>query len=236
GAVFFYLRPAQSVLTDLNPALINVYRCIRDQVEQVIERLVEHQQKHSQDYYYQIRSLKVSKASFIRTMDIEEAAHLIYLNKTCFNGLYRENAKGEFNVPLGRYKNPKICNPDLLRSVSAALQTARIEARSFETVLDYAQTSQDFVYFDPPYYPLSPTGNFTAYNRCPFTERDQVRLKGIVEKLAERGVQVMLSNSDCDFIYELYSAFNIHKMSAPRAINANAKKRGKVSEVLVTSY
>lgn len=233
GAVFFYLyrnsSNFQAFITDINPELINAYCCVKDNVEQLISLLDEHQLQHNQEYYYQVRSQP-------GTTDLERAARLIYLNKTCFNGLYRENPKGEFNVPIGRYKNPKICNPDLLRSVSESLQSAQIEVRAFDSVLDYAKTEQDFVYFDPPYHPLSPTSNFTAYTRYKFNEDDQIRLRDTFAFLAKRRVKVMLSNSDCPFIRELYSEFKIYEISASRMINSNAKKRGMISEVLITSY
>lgn len=243
GAIFFYFYRYQSFrllptdgaqptafITDINPELINAYRCVKNDVVQLIPLLEEHQLRHNKDYYYEVRS-----RSFLGT-PLERAARLIYLNKTCFNGLYRENSKGEFNVPIGKYKNPKICHSDLLFSVSDALQSAQIEVRAFDAVLDYAKTAQDFVYFDPPYYPLSPTSNFTAYSSYSFNEKDQIMLKDTFTKLAQRGVKVMLSNSDCPFIREQYSEFNIHEISASRAINSNAKKRGKITEVLVTSY
>jgi DNA adenine methylase len=229
GAVFFHLLPAQAVLTDINPELVNVYSCIRDRLEQVISLLAEHQQRHGKDYYYQIRASNQGTA-------VERAARLIYLNKTCFNGLYRENSKGDFNVPIGKYKNPTICNSALLRSASLALQSVQIEVRSFDAVLDFAKTSQDFVYLDPPYYPLSSTSNFTSYSRYSFGEVDQVKLRNTFLTLAQRGVKVMLSNSDCPFIRDLYKDFNIHQITASRAINSNAKKRGIIAEVLVTSY
>lgn len=238
GAVFFYLVGAysstsvqgknRSILTDINPELVNAYCCVRDQVEDLILLLAEHQTRHGKDYYYQMRQSYIANP-------IEKAARLIYLNKTCFNGLYRENSKGEFNVPIGKYKNPTICNPDGLRLVSVALQSTTIEVSSFDAVLNYA-SSQDFVYFDPPYYPLSPTSNFTAYSSYSFNENDQIRLKDTFAQLAKRGVKVMLSNSDCAFIRELYKDFNIHEILAARAINSNAQKRGKISELLVTSY
>ncbi len=233
GAVFFYLASQQSnfraILTDINSELINAYCCVRDRVEELIPLLAEHQIRHTKDYYYSLRSQ--SKGT-----PVEKAARLIYLNKTCFNGLYRENSKGEFNVPIGRYKNPKICNLNLLRSVSSALQSTQIEFRHFESVREYAPTEQDFIYFDPPYYPLSNTSNFTAYSRCSFNEDDQIRLRDTFAELARQRVKVMLSNSDCPFIREIYGEFNIHQISATRAINSNAKKRGKISELLVTSY
>lgn len=233
GAVFFYFcrqsLPFSAVLTDINPELINAYHCIQNQPEQVISLLAIHQEKHSPEYYYQVRGNFQGNAE-------EKAARLIYLNKTCFNGLYRENSKGEFNVPLGRYKKPNIFNPDLIRSVSEVLKNVKLEVRPFDDVLHYSTSSDDFVYFDPPYYPLSHTSNFTAYSRSSFNKDNQLRLKDVFAELAQRGVKVMLSNSDCQFIRKLYSEFNIHCISALRTINSNIKKRGTIPEVLITSY
>ena len=229
GAVFFYLNPTSAVLTDINAELINTYRCVRDNVEELIPCLETHQRHHCRQYYYQVRQWK-------NLNTIEKAARLIYLNKTCFNGLYRENSKGEFNVPLGRYKNPKICNPSLLRSVSCTLQKTQLEVRSFEDILNYATSEDDFVYFDPPYYPLNSTSNFTAYSREPFSRNDQIRLKEVFTALASQGVKVMSSNSDCEFIRELYRDFNIYPILASRLINSKASKRGRIYEVLITSY
>jgi DNA adenine methylase len=229
GAIFFYLMPAQAVLTDINPELLNVYRCIRDEVEAVITRLAHHQHHHDRDYYYYVRSNP-------GITPLDRAARLLYLNKTCFNGLYRENSRGEFNVPMGRYKNPKICDPGLLRSASVALKSARLAVAPFDAILDIAYTSRDFVYFDPPYHPISATSNFTAYNRYCFNSADQIRLRDVFVKLADRGVRVMLSNSDCPFIRDLYRDFKIHTISAARAINCNAARRGKITELLITSY
>lgn len=229
GAVFFHLLPPRAVLTDINPALVNVYRCIRDDVAAIIALLEGYQQQHCKDYYYEIRSNPGSN-------NIEKAARLIYLNKTCFNGLYRENSKGEFNVPFGRYQNPRVCHPDLLQAASIALQNTELAVRSYEAVLEVAQTAEDFVYFDPPYYPLSATSCFTAYSRHAFNQQDQIRLRDSFASLADRGVKVMLSNSDCAFVRELYRDFKIHTIAAARAINCNASQRGKITEVLVTSY
>lgn len=229
AAVFFHLNPPSAALTDINAELVNAYRCVRDNVEELIKILEVHQLRHCRDYFYEVRQCK-------GVTNVEKAARLIYLNKTCFNGLYRENSKGEFNVPIGKYKNPKICNTVLLKSVSAALHHAQINVRPFEDILNYASSSDDFVYFDPPYYPLSPTSNFTAYSRYSFSQDDQIRLKEVFAELAERGVKVMLSNSDCKFIRTLYSDFNINSILAPRLINSDIMKRGKISEVLITSY
>lgn len=234
GAVFFYLHSAPSklhsaYLMDINDELINVYRCIRDQVEGVIEHLTIHQRNHCHTYYYTLRGT-------VPDGRLARAARFLYLNKTCFNGLYRENLKGQFNVPIGRYKNPKICPSERLRAASLALQPVNIEVSPFELVLELAHTPHDFVYFDPPYYPISTTSSFTGYSRYSFREEDQVRLKDTFSILASRGVKVMLSNSDCPFIRDLYREFPIHTVLAARAINSKAKKRGKITEVLVTSY
>ena len=232
GSVFFYLherQAAKAFLTDINAELITTYRCVRDDVEKLIDLLKEHQLQHSKDYYYRIRTT-------IESSELKKAARLIYLNKTCFNGLYRENSKGEFNVPMGRYKKPNICDLSNLRLASVALQSAEIEIRSFEKVLNNASNSEDFVYFDPPYYPVSTTSNFTSYSRYAFNENEQYRLRDVFVELAQRGVKVMLSNSDTSFIRNLYKDFHIHTILAGRAINSNAKKRGKINELLVTSY
>jgi DNA adenine methylase len=229
GAVFFYLNPSSAVLTDINAELINTYRCVRDNVEELILCLETHQLNHCRQYYYEVRQWKNLSV-------IEKAARLIYLNKTCFNGLYRENSRGEFNVPLGRYKNPKICNPSLLKSVSSALQKTQLEVRPFEDILNYATSRDDFVYLDPPYHPLSSTSNFTAYSREAFSPKDQIRLKEVFTELASQGVKVMSSNSDCEFIRELYRDFKIYPILASRLINSKASKRGRISEVLITSY
>ena len=230
GAVFFHLwqtRPGfKAVLTDINGDLINTYRCVKDHVDDLIKLLEVHQRRHNSDYYYDLRSDHNLKG-------LEAAARFIYLNKTCFNGLYRVNPKGHFNVPVGKYKNPKICNADLLYTVSAALQSIEIAERGFEAVLDYAKISDDFVYFDPPYYPISVTSNFTGYSRDSFSKDDQIRLRDVFAELASRGVKVMLSNSDCDFIRDLYKDFKPKTISAPRMISANGKKRGMIDEILV---
>ena len=229
GAVFFYLQPSKAVLTDINADLILTYRCVRDDLEDLITSLQAHKQRHNSDYYYDVRN------SYTGT-DLEKAARFIYLNKTCFNGLYRVNSQGKFNVPVGKYKNPGICQEEILKLASESLKKVEIKQANFEEVLNYATGSNEFVYFDPPYYPLNKTSNFTAYSSFCFDENQQIKLRDIFIKLADKGVKVMLSNSDCPFIRDLYSDFNIHTISAARSINSNAQKRGKITEVLVTSY
>jgi len=160
---------------------------------------------------------------------------IIYLNKTCFNGLYRENSKGEFNVPMGRYKNPKICDADNLRAVSAALRRCRVARRHFTAILDHAQPG-DFVYFDPPYDPVSKTANFTSYHQDQFGEDAQRSLADVYRRLDERGVKLLLSNSDTPLIQELYRPYTVETVMANRMVNSNAEKRGKVREVLVRNF
>jgi len=231
GAIFFHLsaRIKRAVLADINPELVNVYCCVRDRVDCLIEQLQDHQRRHGHSHYYAVRQQH-------HLPPVARAARLIYLNKTCYNGLYRENSKGQFNVPMGRYKMPNICNPEGLRAASQALQVARIEVWPFEQILSWAGDAGDFVYFDPPYHPISATSNFTAYNRYAFSAEDQRRLQHTFARLAWRGVHSMLSNSDCAFIRELYQGFAIHTIHASRSINSNARRRGQITEVLVTSY
>lgn len=241
GAIFFHLQPKRAYLTDINIELVNVYRCVRNHLEDLLELLEEHRACHSPEHYYAVRSQRATSDDwFFDDEDLDEAleraARLIYLNKTCFNGLYRENSQGHFNVPIGSYKNPSIYDPDALRAASIALRSAEIEYGSFEQVLELAKSPADFVYFDPPYHPISPTSSFTAYNRYAFGEAEQIRLRDTVAELSDRGVKVMLSNSDCPFVRELYQDFKIHTIYATRNINCNAEKRGKITEVLVTSY
>ncbi|MBW4630171.1 MAG: DNA adenine methylase [Brasilonema octagenarum HA4186-MV1] len=231
GAVFFYLynRPKKAFLTDINSELINTYNCVKNHLYELINILQYHEKQHNKDYYYQMRTT-------VEDSEVKKAARLIYLNKTCFNGLYRENSKGKFNVPMGRYKKPNICDSSSLRLASLALQSAEIKVRSFEHVLDDAINEDDFVYFDPPYYPVSSTSNFTSYSRYSFHEKEQNQLREVFGELAKRGVKVMLSNSDTSFIRDLYKEFHIHTVLAGRSINSNAKKRGVINELLITSY
>lgn len=234
AALFFYLAPQlkaqgkRAFLSDLNPELVTVYLCVRDEVEALIEQLKVHQARHEKAYYYEVRSQ-------LETDPIARAARFIYLNKTCYNGLYRENSRGLFNVPMGRYKKPKICAPDLLRAASAALQIADISERPFCAVLEQARDENDFVYFDPPYHPLSETSNFTGYSRYRFGEVQQRELKEVMQQLRDRKVSFLTSNSDCLFIRDLYKDFAVETITAVRSINSKASKRGKITEVLATS-
>lgn len=234
GAVFFdvrdRLRPEEVFLSDTNDELVNVWKCLQKNADDVIELLELHKQKHSREHFYEVRARVPGKFEFV-----ERAARLIYLNRTCFNGLYRVNSKGIFNVPLGRYKNPRIVDAENLRAVSAALRGAQIDRAPFRDVLERAK-SGDFVYFDPPYDPLTKTSSFTSYTEGSFGRADQEALAHVYRQLAKRGCLVMLSNSDTPLIRELYADFDVRKVNARRAINSRADKRGLVTEVVVLSY
>ncbi|MCF2971668.1 DNA adenine methylase [Synechococcus sp. Nb3U1] len=245
GAVFFHLAqrqrpldgptkfpidpqpnpPFQATLSDINPELVNVYRCVRDQVEDLIAQLTLHQAQHSSDYYYALRAAKAQDSLW-------RAARLLYLNKTCFNGLYRENSRGHFNVPLGRYRNPRICDADNLRAASQVLQGIELAVQPFWQILERVKPG-DLVYLDPPYHPLSSSSSFTAYSHFSFGEAEQRQLREVFGALVQQQVQVMLSNSDCPFVRELYRGFPVYTISASRAINSQGHKRGRIPEVLV---
>lgn len=231
GAVFFDLLPKKAELSDLNKELVITYNVIKNSVEDLIKDLEKH--VYEKEYYLSIRAKKAEDLS-----EIEIASRFIYLNRTGFNGLYRVNAKGGFNVPFGRYNNPLICDAVNLRRVSEALQNTSITHQDYKTVLQRAKKG-DFIYFDPPYFPVSRTASFTSYTAESFLEKEQIELRDTCVELGKRGSFVMLSNSDTPFINEIYSGIDgvkIHKISAGRAINSNATKRGKITEVLITNY
>jgi DNA adenine methylase len=232
GALFFSRRPERALLTDINPALVDTYRAIREDVDRVIETLAELAARHSKERYYQVRE---SYNRRVKLAAPRRAAMFIYLNKTCFNGLHRVNRKGEFNVPYGSYSNPRILNEDGLRSASQALRAAQLECASFEALLEHAKPG-DFIYFDPPYEPTSPTASFTSYSQGGFSQQDQDRLCQVFRALDRRGCKLMLSNSDVPFIRHLYRDFQLDTVAAPRAINCDPAKRGKVTEIVVRNY
>lgn len=231
GAMFFARRPDRALICDINPALIRTYEAVRDDVEAVIERLGRLAARHSKDAYYRVRA-RYNRADL---GEAEHAATFLYLNKTCFNGLHRVNRRGEFNVPAGRYKNPRILDADALRAASRALAAAEIRCTSFEALLEVARPG-DFVYFDPPYEPVSRTASFTGYAMHGFSSDDQARLRDVYRQLDRRGCRLMLSNSDVPLIRDLYRGYRIDTVAAPRAINCNGNGRGLVSEVVVRNY
>lgn len=230
GAVFFHLVPPVSYLSDSNEELINMYLVIQKNVDRLIEDLSRH--RNDREYYYQVRALDVKALT-----KVQRASRLIYLNKTCFNGLYRVNRKGEFNVPFGSYKHPRILDVDLLLAANRVLQRAELMAGDFEMVLENARPG-DLVYFDPPYHPISRTANFTDFTDQSFTPRDHERLARAFDQLARRGCLAMLSNSDTPFIRDLYGEYKkgMVPLTANRSINSRGDKRGPVGELLVCSW
>ena len=231
GALFFSRRPRRALLSDINPALVATYAAIRDDVAGVIATLRQLAKRHSKARYYEVREQYNER----RQGASKRAAMFIYLNKTCFNGLHRVNRKGEFNVPAGSYKNPRICNEEGLRVASEALAGALLRCASFDALLESAKPG-DFVYFDPPYEPVSQTASFTSYAPDGFSQDDQRRLRDLFAALDRRGCKLMLSNSDVPLIRELYQGFSLDTVAAPRAINCNGKGRGKVTEIVVRNY
>lgn len=237
GAVFFHLwnagkLPQAVFLFDNNEELINVYRMVRDKVEDLIRLLAAHQESHSREYYYRMRALDREN---LHLGDEERAARTIYLNRTCYNGLYRVNSRAQFNVPMGRYKNPQILYEKGLRAASAALQGSAIEVFDFREMANLAQPG-DFFYFDPPYDPLSKTASFTGYTANSFKDEDQQALAEVFGQLAAKGCFCMLSNSCTPFILELYQNFRTEIVQAKRAVNSDANGRGNIPEVVVLNY
>ena len=229
GAIFFHYQPETAVLADRNQTLIDVYRAVQEDVDAVIAALKPHH--NDSDYFYEVRAWDVTQLTLA-----QRAARIIFLNKTCFNGLFRENSKGKFNVPFGRYKNPKICDEERLRSSTTALQNVSLISADFENVVETA-VAGDFVYFDPPYAPLTATSSFTQYDKDGFALADQIRLSEIVDALTKLKCKVMLSNSSTPLIYDLYERdYRLVEMQARRNINRNGNGRGPVKELLILNY
>ncbi len=232
GALFFHLQPSKAILTDINPDLINLYIVVRDKVRELIEELKRH--VYDKTYYYQMRNIDRT-SEYEGWSDVQRASRLIYLNKSCYNGLYRLNSQGQFNVPFGRYTDPTILDVDNLLACHFVLQGSTVEVADFGSIYEKI-SSRDFVYFDPPYAPLSATSNFTSYTRHGFDIEMHYALKKLCLKLDAKGVRFMLSNSSAPLILDLFADFNTELVYATRAINSNAKKRGKIHEVVVTNY
>lgn len=235
GAVFFSIQPTKAVINDTNRELINCYRTIKEYPEKLLEICQQHKKRHSKEHYYKLRA-QDRRNNFKLISSIERAARIIYLNKTCFNGLFRVNSRGQFNVPYGKYSNPCIADPSVIRAVSAYLNDASVKIieGDFERAVARARKGA-FIYFDPPYHPISDTSSFTGYSINGFGEAEQTRLRDTCNKLSDRGCQVLVSNSNADFIRDLYDdpRYEIVEIKASRSINAVGSKRGKISEVLI---
>lgn len=259
GAVFFYIRQRwevrQCYISDDNLDLVNTFVVVRDEFEALVKALNALGERYEAlthadrgEMFYEVREdYNSTRDRFVQGENgdtkVVRAAQTIFLNRTCFNGLYRVNSKGDYNVPHGRYKNPQICDKENLRSVSHALQGVRVSWGSYETCEKYVD-DRTFVYFDPPYRPLPNTPSFTAYSKTSsFGDKDQRSLANFFSVLHRKGASLMLSNSDPhvtdeadEFFDNLYADFNILRVTANRAINSNAKKRGAITDVLVTNY
>lgn len=239
GAVFFSVNPKVGYINDANGVLMHAYRHIRDNLDKVIIEL-----EVVQKTYWALPDLETKKRFYLQmrtefnstdVAELHKTTLLVLLNKTCFNGMYRENSKGMFNVPFGQHSKPTICDIANLADVSKVLQKAIISCVPYEFALTSAKAG-DFVYMDPPYHPLNATSSFTSYQAAGFGSKDQEKLRDMYKALSLRGCKVMLSNSETPFIKELYKDFNIHGIFASRSINAIGSKRGKIAEIVVTNY
>ena len=253
GAVLFHVLEKYSVakayISDINSDLINTYLTVKEDVESLIEALSQTETeflskttKGRKDYYYQKRTRFNSLSTKTKAEKLEKSCLFIFLNRTCFNGLYRVNRKGEFNVPMGAYKNPLICDADNLRKVSKLLQKVEIVCGDYKESMSFID-KRTMVYFDPPYRPLTQTASFTSYTKEEFGEEEQIQLAKYVEKVHKKQAKILLSNSDPTnidpkdtFFDKLYSAFNIERVLASRMINSNQNARGKIKEILVANF
>ena len=237
GALLFELSPKKAIINDYNSELINVYNCIKDEKKfnKMCIELNHYENKHSEEFYYEIRNKDRDKTKFNRIVDYKRAARTIYLNKSCFNGLYRVNSKNEFNVPFNKKVKVNTYDSQNLGIIHSYLNFNDITMlnKDFEESVKDAKEG-DFIYFDPPYD--SDTDTFTSYTDEGFGKEEQKRLAKVYKELSYRGCYVMLSNHNTKLINELYKNFNIHVIEAKRNINANGKKRGKVEEVIITNY
>jgi DNA adenine methylase len=230
GALLFSIKPKSAVISDVNSELLNLYKVVRDDVESLISHLETH--TYSEEYFYKIRNLDRDE-SYKKESALFRASRFLYLNKTGFNGLYRVNRKGEFNVPFGKYKNPSYGNPENLRECSKFLKDIQILEGDFEI---HSPQKGDFFYFDPPYFPISETSNFTSYSKDGFSFDDQKRLLDFAKKVDFAGGKFLLSNSYSDEVMNFYKDFKIEIVETHRFINSKASGRGKVKEVLVRNF
>jgi DNA adenine methylase len=235
GAVLFELQPKKAVVNDINAELMNIYVVIKKNVEELIDDLKQY--KNEKEYFYRIRERDRDKEQYNKLTPVQRASRIIYLNKTCYNGLFRVNKNGEFNAPFGNYKNPNIVNETTLRAVSAYFNKAKIRfvCQDFQEALKNARKGA-FVYLDPPYDPVSETSSFTGYYKGGFDRDEQISLKQVCDKLDKGGIRFLLSNSATDFILDLYQDYRIEVIQAKRAINSKGDRRGDVDEVLVMNF
>ena len=237
GAVLFELQPKKAIINDFNSELINVYTVIRDYPEELIKELQFHKENNTSEYFYTVREYDRKPDFFSKMTSVQKAARVIYLNKTCYNGLYRVNSAGQFNSPYGKYKNPNIVNETVIRAMSKYCNENNIVIKNgdFKDALKGLRRGA-FVYLDPPYMPISSSSSFTGYTENGFNENKQRELKKLCDKLDEKGIKFLQSNSDCEFIRDLYSGYKIKTIKAKRAINSKGNSRGEINEVLIYNY
>jgi len=232
ASLFFRLKPENAILCDINEELINFYKILRDDHEGLIESLKKHE--NTEEYYFKIRDVDRTEG-YKSWTNVERASRFLYLNKTCFNGLHRVNSKGHFNVPFGNRKSPNIVDEFVLRRCSRILTTADLRTDDFKEIMPDIEQG-NFIYCDPPYDPISKTASFTGYSKEDFGDADQARLKGFCEYAASAGAYFAVSNSDTEFIRDLYKDYCINTIQAARSINSKGAGRGKVNEVFITNY
>ena len=234
GAVLFHLHPKSAIINDFNAELINVYEVIKNNLDELVADLKKHQNESG--YFYEIRGWDRSD-EIKRLTNVQRASRIIYLNKTCFNGLYRVNSAGEFNVPFGKYKSPNIVNEPTLKAVSEYLNANNIiiYCCDYEDVLRELDKNS-FVYLDPPYHPVSESSNFTGYVQGGWNMYDQIRLREACDELTRKGIKFLLSNSATPLIKEQYKDYNIQTVKANRAVNSNGAARGEIDELLIRNY
>lgn len=239
GAVLFSLQPKKAHINDYNLELINVYKIIMNNPNDLIKILEDHEEKNNAEYFYKIRQLDRT-SDYKKLSAVERAARIIYLNKTCYNGLYRVNQAGQFNSPYGKYRNPNIVNSPTIKALNNYFNNNQITITSGDykdSLKNIRANTKTFVYLDPPYYPLSTSSSFTGYTDNGFGEKQQIELKNECDKLNNKGIKFLLSNSSCDFIDELYkNDYNIKIIKAKRVLNSDGNKRGEIDEVLISNY
>lgn len=239
GAVLFSLQPKKALINDYNIELINVYKVITNNPNDLIKILEEHENKNNAEYFYKIRQLDRT-SDYKKLSAVERAARIIYLNKTCYNGLYRVNQAGQFNSPYGKYRNPNIVNSPTIKALNNYFNNNQITITSGDykdSLKKIRANTKAFVYLDPPYYPLSTSSSFTGYTDNGFNDKQQIELKNECDKLNNKGIKFLLSNSSCDFIDELYkNDYNIKIIKAKRVLNSDGNKRGEIDEVLISNY
>jgi len=234
GAVFFYVKnkfnPKEVLISDINDELINCFKVVRDDLAELMILLEHHKLYHSKRHFYEVREMDPEKLP-----RIEAAARFIYLNKTCYNGLYRVNKQGKFNVPFGSHEKRFTYSEKNLHEANSLLQEANIRSIPFEKIVNSVKKG-DFVYFDPPYYPLTKTSSFTNYTKFKFLQEEQKKLADVFKELDKRGCLLMLSNSDHKYIHSLYGDYNIRVVHAKRQISCNGLGRGKIKEIVVRNF